>query len=217
MSNNSPKALISESNQAVVSAIAGELPVLGSVVEITKNIWKRCQINRLEKFLSTTEIDEIFLKNLATKENEQELFLEYIQCVVNTPNPLACITLALIYKDPNIGESLKSLCANTFKGISQGTLNIFCATIEHLDSDENNDREQFIRLRNNQQGSVYISPRSIGLVKDQIEILAFTNDLVSRNFCTKGSVISDDGSTIAINSFSLLLYDFIEKAKLIQK
>lgn len=206
---NSPLENLSPS-----STLSEVTPMVKPAIKLVTALIKVHLEKRLEIFLKAAELDESFLSGLHIDEWEQKLFIEYAQRVADTPNPLACATLAFIFRDNSLGHSLKSLCANSFSGISVGTLNVFISVMQKLEAPTTpEEKRQYDSLINTNQGTVNISPKTV-ISKDQIEVIAFSNDLVSRNFCSKaGGVLGDDGSYLSINAFSLLLYKYLKIAQ----
>lgn len=182
------------------------VPGAGLLVKAATNLHKQYQLKRLGVFLEAAAIDDSYLVEIADDSATQELFVEFVDKAINTSPPTACVALALIYKDQDIGPSLKSFTASSILGISQGTLNVFLDLMDNIDQG---------RLRHiEQEGDIISFPTPNTMAKDSRELTGFCNDLVGRGICSKGGgVIGDKGTTLGIGSFTVLLYRKLKQAR----
>lgn len=191
----------------------GEIPGLNLLLTSVNRLRRNYQLERLNSFLAASKVDNSYLEEVAHNEQTQEMFIEFTESVIQTPSKLACVTLAMIFRDPNMGSSLKSLSANALSGISQGTLNVFMAAMDHManTTDKKNSGKWGDLLEKEKPFSVDV--KQTGIVKDSAEIFAFCSDLIGRSICSKGTSIDDEGSMIGVNKFTFAIYSHMKKAR----
>ena len=192
--------------KAMAEEVLHLVPGARLLVEAVTNLHKQYRLKRLGIFLEAAAIDDSYLGEIADNSATQELFVEFVDKTINTSPPTACVALALIYKDQDIGPSLKSLTASSILGISQGPLNVFFDLMDSI------DEGQLLSIE--QKGDLISLPTPNNMAKDSRELTGFCNDLVGRGICSKGGgVIGDKGTTLGIGSFTVMLYRKLKQAR----
>lgn len=204
--------LLEEENKALAKSLSELVPGSGIVLEFCSLQWKNKRLKGIQAFLKAADFDGNYYKKLSKDEALQDLFMEYIQSAGSQTSELGCMTLALVYRDPELSEEVKSLIAKSLQGISSGTINALTRCMDKYDE----LHEAPIPFRPTEplfgQG-VEISFEQLGY--SNIESFAYVSDLKQRGICTSGSTMDKigDHKSLSVNELTLVIYKHMKNAK----
>lgn len=187
-----------DSRKEVIDSFLGEFPVLGTVVIAAQHALDLKRLYSLKTFIEESEVDATYLSSLAKDDKEQDVFLEYVQAATKTYNSVACVALALIYKDEKISNYQKITSAKSLIGIGEELTEFLLspelAHIERLEPDKRN---------------VLLS----AFFQDNISSYNATSELIQRMICSKSTSIGDQGQTVLFTDYTLYIISNLKSAK----
>ncbi|HEX2858762.1 MAG TPA: hypothetical protein VHP58_00950 [Alphaproteobacteria bacterium] len=202
------KELQNEGNASLALAAADEVLKLvpGSelLVKAVTNLHRQYQLKRLGTFLSVAELDAKYLEEIVNEPGTQELFLEYVSKVINTPSSLACAALALVYRSDGLRPSMKILISNSLSNINSEILDFFIGIMEHAESIGICDTTKGARIQ------VHNTPLKLPYTVAEF----FIQDLQRRNLISSSDVSEEHKlQCVDINNISKLIFKFLKEAR----
>lgn len=197
---------INEPNKALIESVVGQIPVATIALSgLYAYRQKKC-LERLALFLASSELDEEYLKNLFDDENTSDLFLEYVESVVSSQNNYVAVTLGIIYADNNLPKSIKSVAAQSLKGLSLASMHLFENICMQVEKNLNS-----AQLPIPPELKINLCNHSYGFSK--LELQTYKQDLVSRNLVEQCGESNDVMNFIKVTDFSLAIWKRLNQAK----
>lgn len=111
------------------------VPGIGVLAKFANNFYDKHLQKRFEKFITDSDVDEVFLEKILHNESHSNCFYAILESVRQTHSKIGVIALALIYKEHWDEPDYLIQAIRSFSQVSDRTINAFIVLYESLSED----------------------------------------------------------------------------------
>ena len=196
------KALVNfgqEKKTTFIDDLAGEIPILKSCISAIELFQYERQKKAMMHFFNHSEIDDQYLLSLENNEGEKEVLYDYIKTVLSTYSSIACIALALAFKDKTISFYRQKKIAASLINIDTEVENFLLdLRVKNFYEDSSN--------KNN-------ALNTLDYFDDAQDAHNIANDVITRGIATRGIILDDMGTYIILTEYTSQIIGLLEQAR----